>query len=48
MTTMWAQLVAGMLAVVALFSGAALGGALLACTPLRRPAATACRASARR
>jgi hypothetical protein len=45
--TTWAQLAAGMLTVVAPIVGAALGGALLAGTPLRRPSDTASRTSTR-
>ncbi len=43
---MWAHLAAGVLAVVASFAGAALGGALLAGTPLRPPSDTDSRPSA--
>jgi hypothetical protein len=37
MESMGVQLLAGLGAVVGLFAGAALGGLLLVCTPLRRP-----------
>ncbi len=44
----WAQLLAGVLAVIAVFAGAALGVVLLACTPLRQPVGAAFQRRARR
>lgn len=48
MEATWAQLLLGLLAVIGVLAGAAVGGALLACTPLRRPADAAVQRRPRR